>query len=103
MCELSVASEVPRLRVDASPSIDDRPSVTPQLLDTSLRPTAIPTARELEVLQLAADGLGNREISEELFVSEEAVKSHVQTVLLKLNSESRAQAIVIGIRDGLID
>jgi DNA-binding NarL/FixJ family response regulator len=73
------------------------------MLETSVRPTAIPTARELEVLQLAADGLGNREISQQLFLSEEAVKRHFQTVLLKLNSESRAQAIVVGIRHGLID
>jgi DNA-binding NarL/FixJ family response regulator len=38
-----------------------------------------PTAREIEVLQLVADALVNREISERLFLSEETVKSHVRT------------------------
>ena len=43
-----------------------------------------PTAREIEVLQLVADGLVNREIGERLFLSEETVKSHVRHLLAKL-------------------
>jgi DNA-binding NarL/FixJ family response regulator len=61
-----------------------------------------PTARELEVLQLVADGLVNREIGERLFLSEETVKSHVRHLLAKLQARSRAHAVAVGFRRGLI-
>jgi DNA-binding NarL/FixJ family response regulator len=58
--------------------------------------------REIEVLQLLADGLVNREIARQLFVSEETVKSHVRHVLAKLEARSRAHAVAVGFRGGLI-
>ncbi|TFH28017.1 MAG: response regulator transcription factor [Myxococcales bacterium] len=61
-----------------------------------------PTARELEVLQLVADGLVNREIGQRLFLSEETVKSHVRHLLAKLQARSRAHAVAVGYRRGLI-
>lgn len=61
-----------------------------------------PTAREIEVLQLVCDGLANREIGERLFLSEETVKSHVRHLLAKLHARSRAHAVAIGFRRGLI-
>lgn len=61
-----------------------------------------PTARELEVLQLVADGLVNREIGQHLFLSEETVKSHVRHLLAKLQARSRAHAVAVGFRRGLI-
>jgi DNA-binding NarL/FixJ family response regulator len=61
-----------------------------------------PTARELEVLQLVADGLVNREIGQQLFLSEETVKSHVRHLLAKLQARSRAHAVAVGFRRGLI-
>jgi len=61
-----------------------------------------PTAREIEVLQLVSDGLVNREIGERLFLSEETVKSHVRHLLAKLQARSRAHAVAVGFRRGLI-
>ena len=61
-----------------------------------------PTARELEVLQLVADGLVNREIGQRLFLSEETVKSHVRHLLAKLQARSRAHAVAVGFRRGLV-
>jgi DNA-binding NarL/FixJ family response regulator len=61
-----------------------------------------PTARETEVLQLVSEGLVNREIGERLFLSEETVKSHVRHILAKLQARSRAHAVAIGFRRGLI-
>jgi DNA-binding NarL/FixJ family response regulator len=61
-----------------------------------------PTAREAQVLQLISDGLVNREIGEELHLSEETVKSHVRHLLAKLQARSRAHAVAIGFRRGLI-
>jgi DNA-binding NarL/FixJ family response regulator len=60
------------------------------------------THREFEVLQLIADGLANREIGERLFLSEETVKSHVKTLLEKLRARSRAHAVAIALRGGLM-
>ncbi len=61
-----------------------------------------PTMREVEVLQLISDGLVNREIGERLFLSEETVKSHVRHLLAKLQARSRAHAVAVGFRRGLI-
>ena len=61
-----------------------------------------PTTREIEVLQLVADGLVNREIGQRLFLSEETVKSHVRHLLAKLQARSRAHAVSVGFRRGLI-
>jgi len=62
-----------------------------------------PTPREIEVLQLVCDGLANREIGDRLFLSEETVKSHVRHLLAKLAARSRAHAVAVGFRRGLID
>jgi DNA-binding NarL/FixJ family response regulator len=61
-----------------------------------------PTARETEVLQLISEGLVNREIGQRLFLSEETVKSHVRHLLAKLQARSRAHAVAVGFRRGLI-
>jgi DNA-binding NarL/FixJ family response regulator len=61
-----------------------------------------PTGREIEVLQLISDGLVNREIGVRLFLSEETVKSHVRHLLAKLQARSRAHAVAVGFRRGLI-
>ena len=61
-----------------------------------------PTMREVEVLQLISDGLVNREIGQRLFLSEETVKSHVRHLLSKLQARSRAHAVAVGFRRGII-
>ena len=61
-----------------------------------------PTMREVEVLQLICDGLVNREIGQRLFLSEGTVKSHVRHILAKLQARSRAHAVAVGFRRGII-
>lgn len=61
-----------------------------------------PTARELEVLQLVADGLLNKEIAARLDRSIETVKTHVKHLIGKLEARDRTHAAVIGVRRGLI-
>ncbi len=60
------------------------------------------TKRELEILQLIAQGLSNREIAEKLFVSENTVKTHSSRLLDKLNAKRRTQAVQLGKQFGLI-
>jgi DNA-binding NarL/FixJ family response regulator len=54
------------------------------------------TPRELEILQLMAEGLSNREIGERLFVSEHTVKSHSSRLFDKLDASRRTQAVQRG-------
>ena len=60
------------------------------------------TPRELEILELIAQGLSNREIAERLFVSENTVKTHSSRLFEKLSAKRRTQAVQIGKQLGLI-
>ena len=60
------------------------------------------TKRELEILELIAEGLSNREIADKLFVSENTVKTHSSRLFDKLSAKRRTQAVQIGKEIGLI-
>jgi NarL family two-component system response regulator LiaR len=60
------------------------------------------TRRELEILELIAGGLSNREIAEKLFVSENTVKTHSSRLFDKLSARRRTQAVQVGKELGLI-
>ena len=60
------------------------------------------TPRELEVLKLIGNGLTNRQIAEELVISEKTVKNHINNVFSKLHIYDRSQAILYAIREGLV-
>ena len=60
------------------------------------------TKRELEILELIAQGLSNREIAEKLFVSENTVKTHSSRLFDKLDAKRRTQAVQRGKELGLI-
>jgi len=61
------------------------------------------TARELEVLRLVARGLNNRELAEQLRLSEATVKTHVTHILTKLDLRDRIQAVVLAYETGLVE
>jgi DNA-binding NarL/FixJ family response regulator len=65
-------------------------------------PTETLTARELQVLRMLSDGLGNKEIAGQLGISGHTAKFHVAQILAKLGARSRAEAVFIGIRRGLV-
>jgi DNA-binding NarL/FixJ family response regulator len=60
------------------------------------------TPRELEVLRMMAEGAANKAIAFRLHISEHTAKFHVASILSKLNASTRAEAVAIGIRKGLI-
>ncbi|HLI82326.1 MAG TPA: response regulator transcription factor [Bryobacteraceae bacterium] len=63
---------------------------------------AVLTPREIEVLRLMAEGEPNKTIAWKLGISEHTAKFHAASILSKLNAASRAEAVAIGIRKGLI-
>ncbi|WP_046779827.1 response regulator [Streptomyces yangpuensis] len=69
------------------------PAVALRLMDRMRTPAEALTKRELEVLQLVADGLSNQQISKQLFLSQATVKSHLVHVYAKLGVESRTAAV----------
>lgn len=60
------------------------------------------TARELDVLRAMSGGNRNRDIAEQLFITEETVKVHVKHILEKLRARDRTDAVAIGVRRGII-
>lgn len=58
--------------------------------------------REIEILKLAAQGLSNKEIASELFLSTRTIKAHLSSVFNKMNVSSRTEAIIKGAREGVI-
>ncbi|AHI02020.1 LuxR C-terminal-related transcriptional regulator [Kutzneria albida] len=60
------------------------------------------TRREYEVLQLISEGLENRAIARELFVSVETVRTHIKGILRKLSARDRAHAVAVAFRMGLL-
>ncbi len=76
------------------------PRISSRLIALSTAPRLSP--REREVLRLIADGKSNKEIANELGVTERTAKFHVTAILEKLNAENRAGAVRIGVEKGLI-
>ena len=66
-------------------------------------PAPVLTARELEVLKLVAKGLSNRDVAEQLYISENTVKNHVRNILEKLHLHSRMEAVMYAVRERLLD
>jgi len=58
--------------------------------------------RENEVLELLAQGMSNRDIAEELYISEKTVKNHVSSILRKFSVNDRTQAVIVALKNGLV-
>ena len=111
--DVQPAQLVDAIRVVAAGEALLAPSVTRRLLDRfadalpgdeAKPPPALEslTERELEVLKLLASGLSNAELAERLFLSETTVKSHISSVLRKLDLRDRVQAVVLAYEAGLV-
>ncbi|MBU1225773.1 MAG: response regulator transcription factor [Actinobacteria bacterium] len=75
---------------------------SPSVSKEQARALASLSEREQEVLRLLAQGHNNREMSEQLFVGMETVKSHVGAVLLKLGVRDRTQAVITAYESGFV-
>jgi len=75
------------------------PATTRPLPETPIQAL---TSREVEVLGMLAEGLGNKTIARRLTISEHTVKFHISSIFSKLNASSRTEAVILGARQGLI-
>ncbi|MGU7780829.1 LuxR C-terminal-related transcriptional regulator [Burkholderia sp. PU8-34] len=88
--------------------------LSPEILARLLAERAVPrptasaalvemlTPREIEVLTMLAEGLGNKEIAHQLDISDNTVKFHLSSIFGKLGASSRTEAVMQGMRHGLI-
>jgi DNA-binding NarL/FixJ family response regulator len=76
--------------------VDPAMATTPPAVATA----SVLSPREVEVLQLVAHGLSNREIGERLHIAPTTARDHVQEILRRLGVRSRAAAAVEGVRKG---
>lgn len=60
------------------------------------------TPREIEVLRMMAEGLGNKEIAWRLKLSEHTIKFHISSIFTKLDVSSRTEAVTAGVRQGIV-
>lgn len=85
-----------------------QPSLTPLLKENALRfesnqQAELLTKREIEVLELLAEGLFNKEIAYKLLISEKTVKNHVSNIFKKIKVSDRTQAAVYAIKNNIVD
>lgn len=76
------------------------PEIATRLTETIAREEL--TQREIEVLNLVADGLTNKEVADRLFISARTARNHVASCLLKLGADDRTEAVTRAVRRGLI-
>ncbi|NJO43526.1 MAG: response regulator transcription factor [Cyanobacteria bacterium CRU_2_1] len=112
----TIASEIiAALEAVATGLIALHPDITEALLPTLPTLTLTPssphsltpslphlTPREIEVLQMLAEGMGNKAIARRLTISEHTVKFHISSIFSKLQVSSRTEAVILGTRLGLI-
>jgi NarL family two-component system response regulator YdfI len=80
----NLASRIPPPSAQPAPALDDL------------------TPREIEVLRMLAEGVGNREMAARLGISDHTVKFHISSILDKLGAATRTEAVTMGIRMGII-
>lgn len=83
-------------------SMSDEEGAVAASIDVHAPRAVLLTAREREVLQLLADGLGNKQIAARLGISTSTVKTHVEELFERLEVASRAEAVAAGVRRGVL-
>ncbi|MFZ1399331.1 MAG: response regulator transcription factor [Candidatus Promineifilaceae bacterium] len=85
------------------------PAIAGRVLAELRRPHQAPAAaseladRDLEILQLVAQGLSNQEVANKLFLAEKTVRNRLSIIFKQLHLENRTQAALYALREGLID
>jgi two-component system response regulator DegU len=99
----SIAEVIMAIKLAANGDRPMSPRLASAMLDESKKmEDGIVSAREEEVLQLVADGLGTTEIAARMFISQKTVKNHLASIYDKLNARDRTQAVLTAVRMGIV-
>jgi len=99
----SISEVIEAIHLAANGDRPMSPRLAEALLHEARRDTdGIISAREEEVLQLVADGLGTNEIAERLYISHRTVKNHLASIYEKLNARDRTQAVLMAVKMGIV-
>lgn len=90
-------------RTDPGEAEGNDPAPSPPRPDpTAPEPLSLLTAREREILVLVSQGKSNRRVASSLGISEKTVRNHLSAVFSKVGASDRTQAVVMGIRGGIV-
>lgn len=81
---------------------DELVSLLGRVRNTPKQPEQWLSTRELEVLQLLAEGRSTEKIARDLFISVHTVRNHVRNILFKLDAHSKLEAVAMALRDGIV-
>ncbi len=94
------------VRAAVSTDTDVSPNVAATMLaearDLSKGDDAVVSPREIEVLQLIADGCSTPEVADQLYISQKTVKNHLASIYAKLDARDRTQAVLQAVRMGIV-
>lgn len=106
-CSIDEIAETIRQAADDSTSLS--PALAASMLAEVRRldepqpePERVVTPREVEVLQLIADGCSTGEVAEQLYISQKTVKNHLASIYQKLEARDRTQAVLQAVRMGIV-
>jgi DNA-binding NarL/FixJ family response regulator len=103
--DAAIAEVVDAIRMAANGDTVLSPRLAEAMLSEARAVTGndgIISAREEEVLQLVADGLGTTEIATRLYISQKTVKNHLASIYDKLDARDRTQAVLMAVRMGIV-
>lgn len=102
--ELGAAEMIAAVEAAAAGLVVMHPGDLEALLPAAhaVRPVEALSPREIEVLGMMAEGISNKEIAARLGISEHTVKFHVASIMGKLHAGTRTEAVMLGVRTGLI-
>jgi two-component system, NarL family, response regulator DegU len=101
--DASIAEVIMAIKLAANGDRPMSPRFASAMLDEVRKvDTGVVSAREEEVLQLVADGLGTSEIAQRMFISQKTVKNHLASIYDKLNARDRTQAVLTAVRMGIV-
>jgi two-component system response regulator DegU len=99
----SISEVIMAIKLAANGDRPMSPRLASAMLDEARKvEDGIVSAREEEVLQLVADGLGTIEIAQRMFISQKTVKNHLASIYDKLNARDRTQAVLTAVRMGIV-
>ena len=109
--DCSIEEIAAAIRMAANDEADLSPTLAGAMLSEVRRMTPVPsledneqivTRREIDVLQLIADGCSTPEVAERLFISQKTVKNHLASIYQKLDARDRTQAVLQAVRMGIV-